>query len=53
MYGRMMGKRFDADFFLQSAADDGTHACDYLLACGQYKTRYLSCSWPPSTCRDT
>jgi hypothetical protein len=33
MYGRMLGKRFDADFFLQSAAEDGTHACDYLLAC--------------------
>jgi len=33
MYGRMMGKRFDADFFLDSAAKDGTHACDYLLAC--------------------
>lgn len=33
MYGRMMGKRFDADFFLDSAAADGTHACDYLLAC--------------------
>jgi hypothetical protein len=33
MYGRMMGKRFDADFFLDSAAEDGTHACDYLLAC--------------------
>lgn len=32
MYGRMMGKRFDADFFLDSAAQDGTHACDYLLA---------------------
>lgn len=32
MYGRMMGKRFDADFFLDSAAADGTHACDYLLA---------------------
>lgn len=30
-YGRLMGKRFDADFFLCSAVDDGTHACDYLL----------------------
>lgn len=30
-YGRMMGKRFDADFFLESSANDGTHACDYLL----------------------
>ena len=32
MYGRLMGKRFDADFFLSSALEDGTHACDYLLA---------------------
>ena len=30
-YGRTMGKRFDAGFFLDSCADDGTHACDYLL----------------------
>ncbi len=30
-YGRTMGKRFDADFFLDSCANDGTHGCDYLL----------------------
>jgi len=30
-YGRLVGKRFDADFFLESAFKDGTHACDYLL----------------------
>ncbi len=30
-YGRLVGKRFDADFFLDSAVKDGTHACDYLL----------------------
>jgi glutamine synthetase len=30
-YGRLCGKRFDAGFFLESAAADGTHACDYLL----------------------
>ena len=30
-YGRLMGKRFDAGFFLASAVADGTHACDYLL----------------------
>jgi glutamine synthetase len=29
-YGRLVGKRFDADFFLESI-DSGTHACDYLL----------------------
>lgn len=31
-YGRLMGKRFDASFFLDSAVDDGTHSCSYLLA---------------------
>jgi len=31
VYGRFMGKRFDADFFLESAVSDGTHGCDYLL----------------------
>lgn len=30
-YGRSMGKRLDADFFLEDAAKKGTHACDYLL----------------------
>lgn len=30
-YGRLMGKRFDVDFFLQHVAKSGTHACDYLL----------------------
>lgn len=30
-YGRLMGKRFDADFFLESVAASGTHACNYLL----------------------
>jgi glutamine synthetase len=30
-YGRLMGKRFDADFFLAEALDHGTHGCDYLL----------------------
>ncbi len=30
-YGRLMGKRFDAQFFLDSGLDDGTHACDYLF----------------------
>jgi len=28
-YGRLMGKRLDAEFFLQDPS--GTHACDYLL----------------------
>lgn len=30
-YGRLVGKRFDAEFFLEDAIDHGTHACDYLL----------------------
>lgn len=30
-YGRLMGKRFDAGFFVESVASHGTHACDYLL----------------------
>ncbi len=29
-YGRLMGKRFDADFFCDSI-DEGTHACRYLF----------------------
>lgn len=29
-YGRMMGKRLDADFFLENA-EEGTHACDYIM----------------------
>ena len=30
-YGRLMGKRYDADFFLDSVLESGAHACDYLL----------------------
>ena len=30
-YGRFMGKRFDADFFLDCVVTDGNHACGYLL----------------------
>jgi glutamine synthetase len=30
-YGRFMGKRFDAEFFLESAARHGAAACNYLL----------------------
>ena len=30
-YGRFMGKRFDAAFFVADVAHQGTHACDYLL----------------------
>lgn len=31
-FGRMMGKRFDAEFFVEDAASSGTHGCSYLLA---------------------
>lgn len=31
LYGRLLGKRFDAEFFCEHALGDGTHACDYLL----------------------
>jgi len=30
-YGRLMGKRFDAGFFIEAVAQGGTHACNYLL----------------------
>lgn len=31
LYGRLVGKRFDAGHFVGSVAEHGTHACDYLL----------------------
>jgi glutamine synthetase len=31
LYGRLLGKRFDAGFFLENTARAGTHGCDYLL----------------------
>jgi glutamine synthetase len=30
-YGRLMGKRFDAEMFLEQIAEGGGHACNYLL----------------------
>ncbi len=30
-YGRFLGKRFDAEYFLEEIANHGTHGCDYLL----------------------
>ena len=30
-YGRLLGKRLDAEYFVEQAARAGTHACDYLL----------------------
>lgn len=32
MYGRLMGKRVTGRFFAEHVAEDGVHACDYLLA---------------------
>ncbi len=29
--GRLIGKRFDAEFFVDTVASHGTHGCDYLL----------------------
>ncbi|RIL04670.1 MAG: glutamine synthetase [Proteobacteria bacterium] len=33
LYGRLVGKRIHAPFFLESIAGHGMHVCDYLLAC--------------------
>ncbi|CAF3864252.1 unnamed protein product [Rotaria sp. Silwood1] len=41
MYGRLLGKRFDADFFLKSIAENGTYCCTYLLACDMNMQRQL------------
>jgi glutamine synthetase len=30
-YGRLMGKRYDAEFFLDDTLAHGSHVCDYLL----------------------
>jgi glutamine synthetase len=30
-YGRLCGKRYDAEFFLEEVVGHGTHGCDYLL----------------------
>lgn len=30
-YGRLMGKRYDAELFVDETASHGTHSCDYLL----------------------
>jgi glutamine synthetase len=30
-YGRLLGKRFDAEMFVEDIAQHGAHACDYLL----------------------
>src|SRR3954464_13653779 len=30
-YGRLIGKRFDAEMFVSGVLNDGAHACNYLL----------------------
>src|SRR5678809_371683 len=30
-YGRLLGKRYDAEMFVEEVASHGAHACDYLL----------------------
>jgi glutamine synthetase len=30
-YGRLLGKRFDVDMFVDDIVGEGGHACDYLL----------------------
>ncbi len=48
LYGRFLGKRFDAEFFLEHAAEHGTHACDYLLTVDMEMTPvpgYTLASW--------
>ena len=32
-HGRMIGKRTDGGFFLDTVLDHGTENCDYLIAC--------------------
>lgn len=47
MQGRLMGKRFHADFFVQSAWEE-THSCNYLLTVDMEMTPvpgYKSASW--------
>ncbi|VAW22230.1 glutamine synthetase family protein [hydrothermal vent metagenome] len=47
MQGRLMGKRFEANFFVNSAFEE-THSCNYLLATDMEMTTvkgYASTSW--------
>lgn len=47
-YGRTLGKRFDADFFLEDCLGGGTHGCDYLLTTDMEMepiAGYASASW--------
>jgi glutamine synthetase len=47
-YGRLMGKRVSGHFFVDHIADEGMHACNYLLACDMEMTPvpgYQFTSW--------
>jgi glutamine synthetase len=47
-YGRLLGKRITGSFFLNQIAEEGMHACDYLLACDMEMTPvpgYKFTSW--------
>ncbi len=47
-YGRLLGKRFDADFFVEDGLSSGTHACNYLLTTDMEMepvTGYRFASW--------
>eukprot|EP00484_Ammonia_sp_Unknown_P028705 CAMPEP_0197038804 /NCGR_PEP_ID=MMETSP1384-20130603/15697_1 /TAXON_ID=29189 /ORGANISM="Ammonia sp." /LENGTH=60 /DNA_ID=CAMNT_0042469297 /DNA_START=42 /DNA_END=221 /DNA_ORIENTATION=- len=33
IYGRLMGKRMDTNFYKKSVMKSGTHGCNYLLTC--------------------
>lgn len=42
MYGRLMGKIVDGEFFLESSIHHGTHCSDHLLMCGMDMQRDIS-----------
>ncbi|MFB3819138.1 MAG: glutamine synthetase family protein [Candidatus Methylomirabilales bacterium] len=47
-YGRLLGKRYEAEAFLEQAAARGAHACDYLLTADMEMTPvpgYAFASW--------
>ena len=44
-YGRLDGKRFDAEFFLQAAVKGGTHSCNYLLTTDMEMEPIVGCKF--------
>ncbi len=51
LYGRLIGKRFDADFFVEEVAGHGSHACNYLLTVDLEMQPGPGCWWPQRTHR--